>query len=82
MSTPQAFLDKAKAAANVEVKTLEGVKKYAFQLLTRREAVKVFHQSLQVVLRTVAGVDLESIKKESLSIDGIAKALADRQPRN
>jgi hypothetical protein len=77
MSTPQELIAKTKAASNVEVKTLDGVKRYSFQLLTRKEAVKVFHQSLQAVLTTIAGVSMDELTKgKSLAVDDIARALA------
>lgn len=77
-STPQSakeFLDRARAAT-VKVKTLEGEKTYAFQLLTRRAAVEVFHKSIQTILQTIAGIDLGAVQRGDISVDGLARGLA------
>jgi hypothetical protein len=74
-STPQEMLKKA-ADATVEIKTLEGTKKYAFQLLTRRDAAEVFHNSIQTILKAIAGVDLGAMQKGDVSVDSLVKGLS------
>jgi hypothetical protein len=48
--------DRVMRDLEVEVKTLEGVKKYSFVALRRKEAARVFHGVLEVVIVAVANI--------------------------
>lgn len=66
------------------IKGLDGVEKeYRFVPLTRRDAVQVFHESLQVILRAISGasgalqVDKTSLRKSTIeplkALEGLSR---------
>lgn len=61
-----------KLVGKAVVKTLDGEKLYKFRLLKRREAAKIYHTSVQTVVKLIAGaVGADTVEAKLLAIDSL-----------
>lgn len=57
-----------------DIKTLDGTKKFCFVPLRRREAAKVFHNSVKLIVEALANIGT-SINNETVNPEGLSRAL-------